>query len=121
MKRCLTVLLGLFLVSLFAPVASACNACVPAPCSDPEMWWDCSYCNDPGLGNEGSLYCVMYPDGGCQIGSPNCFGVTRLLTTPFKASWQVASVRVLTPNTPIRAEADVPITVAAGSYRSTRR
>jgi hypothetical protein len=120
MKRCLPVLFGLFLVALLAPAASACNTCVPYACPDPEMWWECGYCNDPGLGQEGSHYCVMHPDGSCEIGSTNCVG-EGLLTTPFKATWQVASVRVLTPDAPLRAEAKSPIIVAVESYRATRR
>jgi hypothetical protein len=120
MKRYLPVFFSLLLVALLAPAAFACNTCIPKACDDPEMWWDCAYCQDPGWGNLGSLYCAMHPDGSCDLGSTNCLGET-LLTTPFKATWQVASVRVLTPDTALRAEAKVPINVAAQSHGTTRR
>ena len=120
MKRCLPVLFSLFLVALLAPAASACSTCVPYACPDPEMWWDCGYCQDLGPGEAGSYHCILHPDGGCDLGSAYCTG-SGLLTTPFKASWQVASVRVITPGTPLRAEAKAQIVVAVESHRTTRR
>jgi hypothetical protein len=116
MKRYLPVLFSLFLVALLAPAAFACNTCIPNYCEDPEMWWPCGHCEDPGLGNPGSHYCSMWQDGSCDQGYWNCYGEGEL-ATPFKASWQVASVRVLTPGTPLLAEVKAPMV----SHRSTRR
>ena len=95
MKKLLLALLSLFIFTLGASVASACNICVPGPCPNPDMWWDCVICDSPPEGMEGSHYCVMYEDGTCGLGNMNCVGPGELLHTPFKASWQVASVRVL--------------------------
>jgi hypothetical protein len=63
----------------------------------------------------------MFPDGSCTQGYWNCYGEGELRATPFKASWQVASVRVLTPGTPLRADAKPSIIATVQSFRTTRR
>jgi hypothetical protein len=121
MKRCLPLLLGL--VGLFvAPIASACMECeAVSPCTvNPFLDW-CYECINPPEGVWGSMYCVMFEDGGCALGNINCQGSgpwgggrPSAATATFNQTWRVATVRMLPPGAPLRDDVQImPVTVAS--------
>ena len=115
MKRRLPLLFGLIVI-LAAPIASACMHCEwVEPCTVNPYLYGCYECLNPPEGVWGSMYCVMYQDGWCSLGNINCQGPGpwHRASAAFNKTWRVASVRVLTPGTPVRDEANPSVTVAA--------
>jgi hypothetical protein len=103
MKRCIP--LFALLIVLAAPIAQGCVICTfPEPCP----WFLDPPCGECDAAPDGGHGCILYPDGDCWVGS-NCHD--GFAAKPVTATWQVASVRVLTPAVPLD-DAKAAISVA---------